>query len=348
MASEGDRRAVDAKDCAQAGADLAQGDVRLHGGQQPRHQIVGPARGPLDGIERPGRPSGPAAAGVVEPLGCRFSTAGSGWKSAAGGDSALTKSLTPTTTRARPRPPAGSGTPRPGSRAAGSARSPPPRRPARRSSRCSRSPRPRCRGERLDGRSPPSGSTVAATPDSWARTCWVRSASARGRLGGQRQRLVARVRVQRLLPPSMAASAWTRDAHDVVHRAAARSGSSPPSGRGSEASRARVLAPKRSRMIRAQSRRAARNLATSSRKSLCALKKNESRGANSSTSRPALERRVDVGDAVGEREGHLLDRGRARLAHVVAADRDRVPVRHAVLAEPAKTSVTSRSDGPGG
>ena len=47
------------------------------------------------------------------------------------------------------------------------------------------------------------------------------------------------------------------------------------------------FAPKRSRIVFAQMRRAARNLAISSKKSLCALKKNESRGANSSTSRPA-------------------------------------------------------------
>ena len=46
------------------------------------------------------------------------------------------------------------------------------------------------------------------------------------------------------------------------------------------------FAPKRSRMIFAQSRRAARNLATSSRKLLCALKKKEIWSANSSTSRP--------------------------------------------------------------
>ena len=38
-----------------------------------------------------------------------------------------------------------------------------------------------------------------------------------------------------------------------------------------------LVAPNRSRMIRAHSRRAARNFATSSRKSLCALKKNDSR-----------------------------------------------------------------------
>ena len=46
------------------------------------------------------------------------------------------------------------------------------------------------------------------------------------------------------------------------------------------------FAPKRSRSSRAQIRRAARYFAISSKKSRCALKKNESRGANSSTSRP--------------------------------------------------------------
>ncbi len=47
------------------------------------------------------------------------------------------------------------------------------------------------------------------------------------------------------------------------------------------------LASKRSRITSAQSRRAARYLAISSKKSLCALKKNEMRGAKSSTSSPA-------------------------------------------------------------
>ena len=46
-------------------------------------------------------------------------------------------------------------------------------------------------------------------------------------------------------------------------------------------------APKRSRMTRAHSRRAARNFATSSSRWLCALKKNDSCGAKSSTSCPA-------------------------------------------------------------
>ncbi len=47
------------------------------------------------------------------------------------------------------------------------------------------------------------------------------------------------------------------------------------------------LAPKRSRITDAHSARAARNLATSSKKSLETLKKKESRGANESTARSA-------------------------------------------------------------
>ena len=47
------------------------------------------------------------------------------------------------------------------------------------------------------------------------------------------------------------------------------------------------LAPNRSVMMRAHIRRAARYLATSSKRLLCAFQKNESRGAKASTSMPA-------------------------------------------------------------
>ena len=47
------------------------------------------------------------------------------------------------------------------------------------------------------------------------------------------------------------------------------------------------FAPNSSRMMRAQIRRAARNFATSSSSVVRATKKNDSRGAKSSTSRPA-------------------------------------------------------------
>ena len=59
-----------------------------------------------------------------------------------------------------------------------------------------------------------------------------------------------------------------------------------------------------------------------------ALKKNDNRGANASTAKPALERQLDVGETVGQRERQLLGRRRSGLADVVAGDRDRVPTRH--------------------
>ena len=85
--------------------------------------------------------------------------------------------------------------------------------------------------------------------------------------------------------------------------------------------------------MRAHSRRAARNFATSSSRFACALKKKDSRGANSSTARPGGARRLDVGDAVGQRERDLLDGVAAGLADVVAADADGVPARHLRPAE---------------
>ena len=91
------------------------------------------------------------------------------------------------------------------------------------------------------------------------------------------------------------------------------------------------FAPKRSRMMRAHRRRAQRNLATSSRKLLWALKKKDRRGAKRSMSRPASSAACDVGDAVGEGEGDLLRGGRAGLAHVVAGDGDGVPLGHLVV-----------------
>ena len=93
------------------------------------------------------------------------------------------------------------------------------------------------------------------------------------------------------------------------------------------------VAPKRSRIRRAHSRRAARNFATSSRKSLCALKKNDRRWPSALTSRPGVDGGLHVGDGVGEGERDLLHRRRARLADVIAADRNRVPLRHLALAE---------------
>jgi hypothetical protein len=100
-------------------------------------------------------------------------------------------------------------------------------------------------------------------------------------------------------------------------------------------------------MIFAHIRRAARNFATSWKTLLWPLKKNARRGANSSTDRPGVDRRLHVGDPVGERERDLLDRRAALLAEVVAGDRDRVPAGTRSW-QYANRSVVRRIAGSGG
>ena len=81
-------------------------------------------------------------------------------------------------------------------------------------------------------------------------------------------------------------------------------------------------------MTRSHRRRAARSLATSMKKFMPMAKKNDSRGANSSMSRPAVGGEAHVLQPVGDGEGELEVGRRAGLLHVVAGDRDRVEPRH--------------------
>ena len=62
-------------------------------------------------------------------------------------------------------------------------------------------------------------------------------------------------------------------------------------------------------------------------------KKKDRRGANRSTSRPARTAERTVLDPVREGEGELLHRGRPRLLHVVAGDRNGVEARHRLRGE---------------
>ena len=59
-------------------------------------------------------------------------------------------------------------------------------------------------------------------------------------------------------------------------------------------------APKRSRISAAHSRRAARIFATSSKKSMWQLKKNEKRGRKRVRVEPAVDQLLHVGHAVGD------------------------------------------------
>ena len=83
----------------------------------------------------------------------------------------------------------------------------------------------------------------------------------------------------------------------------------------------------------AHSSRAARSLATSMKKFMPMAQKNDSRGANVSTSSPAVDAGPDVLDAVGERVGQLEVGRRPGLLDVVAGDRDRVELRHLLRGE---------------
>ena len=144
------------------------------------------------------------------------------------------------------------------------------------------------------------------------------------------------------VPPSTAASAWIATRTMLLSGCCAVS-VQPAVWVWKRSIMARgFVAPKRSRMMRAHSRRAARNFAISSRKSLCALKKNDSRGPSAIHVEPGVARRLDVGDRVGEGEGDLLHRRRAGLADVVAADRDRCSSCGSSRSQHAKMSVTMR------
>ena len=57
------------------------------------------------------------------------------------------------------------------------------------------------------------------------------------------------------------------------------------------------------------------------------VEEKESRGAKSSTAKPRSDASLDVFDAVSQCKRKLLDRGRASLANVITADRDRVESR---------------------
>ena len=174
---------------------------------------------------------------------------------------------------------------------------------------------------------PANGSTVAVTSVSYARTCWVRSASRAAFSLGSAIASSKELVCSDWVPPSTAASACT------VTRTRLTSGCWAVSCTPAVWVWKRSIcdfgfvAPNSSRMIRAQIRRAARNFATSSSSVVRETKKNASRGAEVVHVQPGADRGPDVLHAVGQRERDLLHGRRAGLGHVVAGDRDRVPAR---------------------
>ena len=134
---------------------------------------------------------------------------------------------------------------------------------------------------------PPNGSTVFVTPLSCAMICWVRSASVAAAAVGSARASSSEFVWSELVPPITAASACNAVRTTLLYGCCAVSDTPAVCVWNRSFHDRSCRAWNRSRMTSAQSLRAARNLAISSKKSLCELKKNESRGAKSSTSSPA-------------------------------------------------------------
>src|SRR5262245_16899828 len=148
----------------------------------------------------------------------------------------------------------------------------------------------------------------------------------------ERERLVERVRVDRLRSAAYGRERLNRDPHDVRLRLL---------GRERGAAGLRVEAQRgRARVRRAEAVSHDARPETTGRTELgdlleeVVVRVEEEREALAEAVRrePGRDRRLAVRDAVRERERELLGRARARLADVVAGDRDRVPARQPLLA----------------
>ena len=134
---------------------------------------------------------------------------------------------------------------------------------------------------------PASGSTVSVIPDSWATICWVRRAM-RAALAVGRPSASSKPLACRLWVPPRAAARLCKVTRTMLFSGCWAVSVDPPVWVWKRSSLLlSSLAPNRSVMIFAHMRRAARNLATSSKKLLWAFQKKLSRLANSSTGRPA-------------------------------------------------------------
>jgi hypothetical protein len=173
---------------------------------------------------------------------------------------------------------------------------------------------------------------VLATPVSYASTCCVRSAMRTDFSVGSASVSSMELVCSDCVPPSTAAMAWYATRTMLFSGCGATSETPAVWAWVRSRHDSGFFAPYTSRRRFAQMRRAARNLAISSKKSLCTSKKNDRRGAKSSTSRPALDAALHVLEAVAQRVRQLLYRRGARLPDVVAADGDGVVLRRVLRA----------------
>ena len=156
---------------------------------------------------------------------------------------------------------------------------------------------------------------------------------AHGRLGGQRERLVHRVGVERLAAAEDRGERLDGDAHDVVLRLLG--GQRAPRRLGMEAQHPRARVPGLEALAHdARPQPAGRpELGDLLEEVVVGVEEERQLRREVVDLLPRIPSGGDVRDAVGQGERDLLHRRAARLADVIAGDRDRVPARHALPAE---------------
>ena len=178
--------------------------------------------------------------------------------------------------------------------------------------------------------------------------CCVRSASVAASAVGSASASSSELVWSELVPPSTAASACSAVRTTLLYGCCAVSETPAVCVWKRSFHERSSFAPKRSRITSAQILRAARNLAISSKKSLCELKKKEIRGANVVDVEAGVDAVPDVLDAVAQRERELLQRRSIRPRGCGSRSTEIVFHFGTSFAQKAKMSVMSRIDWRGG
>ena len=151
-------------------------------------------------------------------------------------------------------------------------------------------------------------------------------------LGGQGERLVVAVRVQRLAPAGGRGEGLQRDAHDVVERALGRERRAAGLGVEAQGERALVARPEALAHERGPDPAGRAEFRDLGEDVVVGVEEEREARREDVDLEAGRDGRLDVGDAVREREPELLRGTRAGLADVVPGDRDRVEARQALVA----------------
>ena len=281
----------------------------------------------------------------------RRSASGSSRWSSISSASSSTKRLTPTTTRSP------ASTSRARRRNAASsisllqrspARPPRRRRRARRSARSAPAPAPRARPSATRrSRSRRAGRPCRSRRPRAGRICCVRSAIRAARSVGSASASSKRVRVDATARRRRPPRAPARSTRTTLFSGCCAVSVEPPVCAWKRSACAfGFVAPKRSRMIRAQSRARRAELRHLLEEVVVRVEEEREPLAELVGREPGRHRRLAVGDPVGERERELLHGRRARLADVVARRSRSCSSAAAARAQYANRSVVSRIDGP--